>query len=1118
MAAGTEQTTAAKSYTRDAPQVLPPADQKQTAQSGGDQSGIYSRMREIIVAGGAQEPPPSNLAPIFRSAEFSHPANDEQKRRALQALQQNYGNHYVQRVLADESANPSNATGTRLIQRSESRAAPGSASPAAIGKGNGHPLDSRTQDSMGASFNQDFSGVRVHDDSASHQAARDLNARAFTTGRDIYFSPGAYNPNSDSGRKLLAHELTHVAQQSGGASSVSASGFSVSHPSDPLERQADQVSEAVMRGEMFPPISTSSTSVVHRVAPAAPSTPARLSTPASGASAPASGGGRGITTAGGTGAGTTPAAKAGDFSFSAAGMTVVLPIRSWLEQQAPGSISVPDSHLKKAAFPGFKLTSASLDLDENKIPNAATIGVALAVPPLTGDGTLTVDKNRNASGTAHVVFSPQKMPGLKQTTVDARITKDDFAFDAAVDFDLPKVTGKLQYKYQDHKHSGKGKANYEGSKMRGSIEIIMSEAGLISGSGMLDMELFKGLQGQANVAVDEKRNIAVQGKLTVPGEVVLFPEKKYEKSFFNFEKKFPIWGITIPVIDVNVGIFAEIHAGAGFRSKFGPGVLRGIELTGEFGTDPEAATEFGLGGEFYVPAAAEVVANVGGGIGLGLAIADITGGIEAIGVAGLYTALTVRPQFKYAGGKYTISGMAELGGVAQLKFGINAFAKIDVGVWLFKGTVWRKDWTLAEWVWNTGLNIALRANISYTLGDDFAPDISFETGQLDPEKFIKDAMPESGSPVPAPPKPPVPEKASFTAEGAQGTGTGAPGEAPAAPTPGAAPATTTPGTAPATGGPPVPDGGTPASSAPVTKDFALSGESHTLTATLLPSGVEITMASGERHVISAMLGRSISDVRADPTRSGEEKTFLINILTKAQSDERALHQDWIIAGARDPRGGTTAVDFPTFANVRLAQIVNDLLSLSAFGIKSFDQFLARTPAQRYLPGDYDVRDQLYERGSGWGSTRTTVTTQGKRDIKSRVAQAQQALTTNSATAAQLWNDLKREDKIPSSASINSFTPAEVDNVSYHVDHVRPLSFHWQVDGGNNIDDNDRWNATTQTANLSLITEEANLRKPRGRYVNWVGPAFTSHQAQGGLVGARQIDGRRFEDATQNPLP
>ena len=842
MSPGTEQTATTSSPIRETPKVSPEPEHKQSTHFGGDHGGIYSLMREVVAASGAQEPPPSSLSPIFRSAEFSHSVNDDQKARALQALQQNYGNRYVQRVLSGDTGTWSNSSFPALVQRAESYAAPESAlSPPPLEQSTGQSLDKATRDSMSASLNHDFSGVRIHDDSAAHQAAKNLNAAAFTTGRDVYFGQGAYNPTSDPGRKLLAHELTHVVQQSQGTPGVSTSSFSISHPSDPLEQQADQVSEAVVRGEMFPPVSTSSAPVVHRQtrgAPA-PAVPPRPSPP-SGTGAPAGGTGGGGATRGAGATGTTPAARPGDFMFTAVGIAVAIPLRSWLEQQVPGnSIPIPQTYLSRVAFPGFKLKNASIDLDENKIPNAATIGVGVAVPPLTGDGTLTVDKNRNASGSVHVVFSPQKIPGLKQAEVDARITKDDFAFGASVDFDLPKVTGNLQYKYENRKHSGKGTANYEGAKMRGSIEIIMSEAGLISGSGMLDMELFKGLKGQANVAVDEKRNIKVQGKLSVPGEVTLFPEKKYEKSFFNFEKKFPIWGITIPVIDVNVGIFAEIHAGAGFRSKFGPGVLRGIELTGEFGTDPEAATEFGLGGEFFVPAGAEIVVNVGGGIGLGLAIADITGGIEAVGVAGIYTALTVRPQFKYAGGKYTISGMAELAGVAQVKFGINAFAKIDVGVWLFKGTVWRRDWTLAEWIWNTGLNIALRANISYTLGDDFAPDISFETGQVDPEKFIKDVMPESGSPVPAPPKPPVPQKGTFTAEGATGGPAGGPaGEAPAPPTPGAAPARTTPG------GPSGPQGRAQTAAQPEA-DFDAAGEHHKLFVKIEGGRARLRIASNE---------------------------------------------------------------------------------------------------------------------------------------------------------------------------------------------------------------------------------------------------------------------------------
>lgn len=68
----------------------------------------------------------------------------------------------------------------------------------------------------------DFSRIRVHTDAAAARAARSLNARAFTVGQEIVFGLGEYTPSSRTGRKLLAHELTHVLQQEGlnGASAI----------------------------------------------------------------------------------------------------------------------------------------------------------------------------------------------------------------------------------------------------------------------------------------------------------------------------------------------------------------------------------------------------------------------------------------------------------------------------------------------------------------------------------------------------------------------------------------------------------------------------------------------------------------------------------------------------------------------------------------------------------------------------------------------------------------------------------------------------------------------------------------------------------------------------------
>ncbi|MDQ3773315.1 MAG: DUF4157 domain-containing protein [Pseudomonadota bacterium] len=66
-------------------------------------------------------------------------------------------------------------------------------------------------------FGYDLSGVRVHTDNRAANAAAEINAQAFTTGANIHFAPGRFRPGTSEGDRLLAHELTHVVQQSGGA-------------------------------------------------------------------------------------------------------------------------------------------------------------------------------------------------------------------------------------------------------------------------------------------------------------------------------------------------------------------------------------------------------------------------------------------------------------------------------------------------------------------------------------------------------------------------------------------------------------------------------------------------------------------------------------------------------------------------------------------------------------------------------------------------------------------------------------------------------------------------------------------------------------------------------------
>jgi len=81
--------------------------------------------------------------------------------------------------------------------------------------GNGSPLPTEVRVGMESHVGYDFNAVRVHTDSNAGQLARAVNARAFTVGNDIVFGSGEYSPQSKDGQRLLAHELTHVVQQTG---------------------------------------------------------------------------------------------------------------------------------------------------------------------------------------------------------------------------------------------------------------------------------------------------------------------------------------------------------------------------------------------------------------------------------------------------------------------------------------------------------------------------------------------------------------------------------------------------------------------------------------------------------------------------------------------------------------------------------------------------------------------------------------------------------------------------------------------------------------------------------------------------------------------------------------
>jgi len=117
------------------------------------------------------------------SPDLANPVNASRVAGILTELQSSVGNRHVQRVLSESTPNRS------------------------------FPLDPHTRAVMEPALGGDFSEIRLHTGAEAAQLADSVDARAVTRGKDVYFGAGEYDPQSEAGREVLAHELAHVAQQ-----------------------------------------------------------------------------------------------------------------------------------------------------------------------------------------------------------------------------------------------------------------------------------------------------------------------------------------------------------------------------------------------------------------------------------------------------------------------------------------------------------------------------------------------------------------------------------------------------------------------------------------------------------------------------------------------------------------------------------------------------------------------------------------------------------------------------------------------------------------------------------------------------------------------------------------
>lgn len=446
-----------------------------------------------------------------------------------------------------------------------------------------------------------------------------------------------------------------------------------------------------------------------------------------------------------------------------------------------GTITIAEAAVDKAgqlsgsgefgfAIPGLKSVTGQVHVRAGRISGSVTLaadafpqGLPVRRPSITATytdgrlavaGSAAVDLGPAGGGTFQASWSEAgvfafgadmtlAIPGLNAAKVRVDYANGAISGDARIPVNtalLPGLNGVVTVRYAEDRWSGETTLAYstDNGKLSGSITVTVEQTERktlrIGGSGTVTAQIAPRLRGTLTATIMPEGAVDVSGKIEVTEPLELFPEKRTDKELFSSSRNIPLWAILVAVIRIRAGV----------RAGVGPGVLRNITVEGSYtiGAD-KADPSLSISGELYIPAFVEGYLSFGAGLGLDVVLGDLTGGIEAVGTAGVYGAICVVPELTYTDGDWGIEGTGTLAAGARLKLGLKAWAEIEA-LWV---TVWEEEWTLAEHVMPVGPDLTLQAKMNYKFGSPQPPDIEFSSTDIDAESLIQGAMPKDGPPA-----------------------------------------------------------------------------------------------------------------------------------------------------------------------------------------------------------------------------------------------------------------------------------------------------------------------------------------------------------------------------------
>ena len=401
-----------------------------------------------------------------------------------------------------------------------------------------------------------------------------------------------------------------------------------------------------------------------------------------------------------------------------------------------GEIGIPEGKVR-----GIKNAAITASYSENNF--TATGEAELDIPGIER-GTLNVNYGEEVFSIGGNFDLSSDIPGIQGGNVEAEVSKTEgeegynVSVSGTAQPDIPGLDTELSVTYENGAITIEGSASYERGMLSGNVEVgatnrTINEDGQpagepddtmrVYGGGDLTLQLTPWLEAEAGVRFEPNGELVVSGHIGLPDTVEVFPRREIRRNLFTVPTiEIPLFAI--PLGPRSIGLVAQIGGGLDFSAGFGPGELRELSADVTYNPDREEDTVVHGRGEFAIPADAGLTLRGDLGLGVSIAIASLSGGIELAGTLGLEGEAAAEVDVNWTPQEgITLDAEGRITVNPQFTFDINAFARASLGIgWFSISETWRHN--LVSYSWGPGIEFGIVFPVHYAEGEPF--DMSFD--------------------------------------------------------------------------------------------------------------------------------------------------------------------------------------------------------------------------------------------------------------------------------------------------------------------------------------------------------------------------------------------------------